>query len=125
MNLNRRTELFCGAVVREVARLRKEAGLSQNQLAPPSGLNQSTINLLEAGKTTPTVASLYRLADALGVSPAKILESALAELPALEKQIAKYVPPATEPVGCVAEDGVSRPKSAPKSTARKKPKRVK
>jgi transcriptional regulator with XRE-family HTH domain len=48
--------------------LRKRRGLSLRALAELGGLSANTISLVERGKTSPSVATLHRLATALGVS---------------------------------------------------------
>ena len=48
--------------------LRKKRGLSLRALAGLCGLSANTISLVERGKTSPSVATLHRLATALGVS---------------------------------------------------------
>jgi transcriptional regulator with XRE-family HTH domain len=48
--------------------LRKQRGLSLRALAGLCGLSANTISLVERGKTSPSVATLNRLATALGVS---------------------------------------------------------
>jgi transcriptional regulator with XRE-family HTH domain len=50
-----------------VYELRKAAGLTQRQLAERMGTTASVIARLEGGGTSPTVATLSRLADAVGV----------------------------------------------------------
>lgn len=55
-------------VGRNAARLRKEAGLTQEQLAERCGLSQQYLSGLESGRRNPTVVTLYELATALGVS---------------------------------------------------------
>lgn len=50
------------------ARLRKERGLTQEQLAERSGFSQQYLSDLERGRRNPTVITLYELAQALGVS---------------------------------------------------------
>jgi transcriptional regulator with XRE-family HTH domain len=55
------------------ARLRKEAGLTQEQLAERSGLSQQYISGLERGRRNPTVVTLYELAQALGVSHVELV----------------------------------------------------
>lgn len=47
---------------------REERGLSQNALAQSSGIARTTIGYLESGETTPSVATVELLAQALGVS---------------------------------------------------------
>ena len=51
----------------EVRRLREERGWSQRELAERMGATQSVIARLEAGGVVPTIATLDRVAAALGV----------------------------------------------------------
>ena len=55
-------------VGRNAARLRKAAGLTQEQLAERCGLSQQYLSTLESGKRNPTVVTLYEIAQGLGVS---------------------------------------------------------
>ncbi len=47
--------------------LRKERGLSLRALARASGLSANALSMIERGRTSPSVSTLYRLADALQV----------------------------------------------------------
>lgn len=49
-------------------KVREERGLSQRQLAARAGLTSSTISLIEHNKTSPSVASLKSLLDAIPLS---------------------------------------------------------
>jgi transcriptional regulator with XRE-family HTH domain len=60
-------------VGRNAARLRKAAGLTQEQLAERSGFSQQYISKLEQGRRNPTVVTLYELAAGLGATPADLL----------------------------------------------------
>jgi transcriptional regulator with XRE-family HTH domain len=55
-------------VGRNAARIRKERGLTQEQLAERSGLSQQYLSGLEQGRRNPTIVTLYELAEALEVS---------------------------------------------------------
>lgn len=50
------------------ARIRKERGLTQEELAERSGLSQQYLSGLERGKRNPTIVTLYEISQALGVS---------------------------------------------------------
>ena len=60
-------------VGRNAARLRGEAGLTQEQLAERSGFSQQYISKLEKGERNPTVVTLYELAQGLGVSHVELV----------------------------------------------------
>jgi transcriptional regulator with XRE-family HTH domain len=60
-------------VGRNAARLRKAAGLTQEQLAERSGFSQQYISKLEQGRRNPTIVSLYELANGLGASPVDLV----------------------------------------------------
>jgi transcriptional regulator with XRE-family HTH domain len=61
-----------------VKRRREAAGLSLRELAGRSGVSASMISDIERGAKSPTVATLVRLAGALGVGAAVLLEDAAA-----------------------------------------------
>ena len=48
--------------------LREMRGFSMRALATKSGLSANALSMIERGKTSPSVSTLYKLADALGVS---------------------------------------------------------
>lgn len=58
----------------ELRRLREQARFSQEELAFRAGLHRTYISLLERGLKSPTIDTLFRLADALKASPSKIVE---------------------------------------------------
>ncbi len=51
--------------------IRKERGLSQRELATRAGLTNGTISLIEQNRTSPSVASLKSLLDAIPISMAE------------------------------------------------------
>ena len=48
--------------------LREQRKVSMRALANQSGLSANALSMIERGKTSPSVSTLYKLADALGVS---------------------------------------------------------
>ena len=52
-------------VGRNLARLRRERGLTQEELEVRSGLSQQYLSSLERGRRNPTVITLYEIAQAL------------------------------------------------------------
>jgi len=59
--------------------LRERAGLSQRVLAERSGVSPNAIRLIERGQSSPTIATLHRLAGALGVRVLDLLGAQEAE----------------------------------------------
>ncbi|WP_187429555.1 HTH-type transcriptional regulator PuuR [Roseobacter fucihabitans] len=55
--------------------IRKKRGLSQRELAMRAGLTNGTISLIEQNKTSPSVASLKSLLDAIQVSMAEFFST--------------------------------------------------
>lgn len=52
---------------RNFARLRRERGLTQEQLEERSGFSQQYLSSLERGRRNPTVITIYELAQSMGV----------------------------------------------------------
>jgi transcriptional regulator with XRE-family HTH domain len=48
--------------------LREARNISMRALATKSGLSANALSMIERGKTSPSVSTLYKLADALGIS---------------------------------------------------------
>ena len=59
---------------KRVRALRREAGLSQEELAFRAGMKRSYVSDLERGTRNPSVRALERLALGLAVHPSKLLE---------------------------------------------------
>jgi len=55
-------------VASSLRQLREARGISMRTLATKSGLSANALSMIERGKTSPSVSTLYKLADALGVS---------------------------------------------------------
>lgn len=60
---------------KNVRRLRLAAGISQEELGFRTGMKRSYVSDLERGTRNPTVRALGRIAKALDVHPANLLES--------------------------------------------------
>lgn len=60
---------------KQVRRLRKKAGLSGVELATAAGVSQPFLSQLESGRTSVSIATLYRIARALEVHPSDLLPS--------------------------------------------------
>jgi transcriptional regulator with XRE-family HTH domain len=60
--------------------LRKEAGLTQEQLSFEAGIERNFVSLIERGINQPTIRVLFKLAYALGTSPSTILHHVEQEL---------------------------------------------
>ena len=61
-------------VGRNFARLRKEKGLTQEQVEARSGYSQQYLSSLERGRRNPTVITLLELSQALGVSHIELVK---------------------------------------------------
>jgi transcriptional regulator with XRE-family HTH domain len=61
-------------VGRNFATLRREKGLTQEDVEARSGFSQQYLSGLENGQRNPTVITLYELAQALGVDCVELLQ---------------------------------------------------
>lgn len=61
-------------VGRNFARLRRDRGLTQEQVEERSGFSQQYLSSLERGRRNPTVITLYELARALEVSHVELVQ---------------------------------------------------
>jgi transcriptional regulator with XRE-family HTH domain len=61
-------------VGRNVLRIRKSKGITQERLAEISGFSQQYISGLEKGQRNPTVVTVYELSVALGVNFIELLK---------------------------------------------------
>ncbi|MDB5650837.1 MAG: Transcriptional regulator, family [Hyphomicrobiales bacterium] len=73
-----------GQLGKTVQRLRKAYNLSLSELSEQSGVAKSIISQIERNETNPTLATIWRLAQALDVSIERVLQAAEDE-PFLEK----------------------------------------
>jgi transcriptional regulator with XRE-family HTH domain len=56
-----------------IRRHRTDAALSMRELARRSGVSQPLLSMIENGKSAPSIVTLYRVAEALGVTPQELL----------------------------------------------------
>ena len=77
-------EIAFGQVLRE---LRKGRDLSQETLALESGLERNYVSLLELGRNSASVKTIFKLAPALGISVAEFMS--MVEKMASEKRSSK------------------------------------
>lgn len=63
--------LAFGKVLRTV---RREVGLTQEQLALAADIDRTFVSLIERGERQPTVRVLFKLAAALQVSPVRLIQ---------------------------------------------------
>ncbi len=61
-------------VGRNVRRIRKDKGLTQETLAEVSGFSQQYLSDLERGRRNPSIVTLYELSQALGVSHVDLVQ---------------------------------------------------
>ncbi|WP_245882676.1 helix-turn-helix domain-containing protein [Yoonia sediminilitoris] len=61
-------------VGRNFARLRREKGLTQEEVEARSGFSQQYLSGLERGQRNPTIITLYELSQALGVSHIELVD---------------------------------------------------
>ncbi|MFJ1310890.1 helix-turn-helix domain-containing protein [Agrobacterium pusense] len=59
-----------------VLKVRRERNLSQEELSFRSGLTRAYLSGLEAGRRNPTIVSLNKLAEALGVDMESLVRNA-------------------------------------------------
>lgn len=60
-------EAFSVDVGQRLKQLREEQNISMRGLATKSGLSANALSMIERGKTSPSVSTLYKLSEALGV----------------------------------------------------------
>ncbi len=94
-------QVISGQLGQTIQRLRKAYNLSLSELAEQSGVAKSIISQIERNETNPTLATIWRLSQALDVSIERVLSSA-EEAPFLEKSARSDTPI------LVSEDGKMR-----------------
>lgn len=75
-DLDAGAQIVSGNLGKTVQRLRKAYNLSLSELAEQSGVAKSIISQIERNETNPTLATIWRLSQALDVSIERVLASA-------------------------------------------------
>jgi len=70
----------CVAFGEAVRQLRRDCRLSQDEFAVVADLHRTYVGGIERGERNPTLTTIYRIANALGVTPADLLARAREEL---------------------------------------------
>jgi XRE family transcriptional regulator, regulator of sulfur utilization len=94
-------QVISGQMGQTIQRLRKAYNLSLSELAEQSGVAKSIISQIERNETNPTLATIWRLSQALDVSIERVLSS-VEEAPFLERSARSDTPI------LVSEDGKMR-----------------
>lgn len=68
------------ALGRALRRLRHTAGLSQEQLGLEAEVQRNFISLIETGQNQPTITTIFKLAQALGVKASELVAEAEQEM---------------------------------------------
>jgi transcriptional regulator with XRE-family HTH domain len=61
-------------VAKNLRRLRRKGGLTQEELADRAGLNRNYIGMIEREENAPTVDAIEQIADALDVNPVVLFQ---------------------------------------------------
>lgn len=59
-----------------ISRLRTEKGMSQENLSAFAGIARSHLTMLENGRKTARIDTVFRIADALGIKPSELIQLA-------------------------------------------------
>ena len=79
-----------GAFIRDI---RKESGLTQEQLAEALGVSQRSISRWETGKTMPDYSLLPNICEVLGITVAELLEAERIEGDSVSKKQVSIMAP--------------------------------
>ena len=68
----RDAKAYSQLIGRRLRHFRTAQGLSQEQVAFDSGLNTNSVGMIERGLKSPTLFTLKRICDTLGITPAEL-----------------------------------------------------
>ncbi len=98
---NRAPIAITGQLGKTIQRLRKAYNLSLSDLAEQSGVAKSIISQIERNETNPTLATVWRLSQALDVTVERVLASSTRR-PFVEKLTAPTRPCSSRRTACAA-----------------------
>lgn len=67
MDMSKDEERYLNNVAKNISRIRKQKGMTQEQLAELTGMDAVSIGYIEQGKRRPTLRTLYKIGIALRV----------------------------------------------------------
>lgn len=70
----RRNRVFAETVGKNLARLRRQSGLSQEELGFRADFHRTDISKLERGEAAPGSETLFKISESLGVSASELFE---------------------------------------------------
>lgn len=91
-------EQSAGAVAENLRKLRETRGLSLDQLAELTGVSKSMLRQIETGKSSPTIATIWKIANGLRISFTALLRKP--EVQAEVKSFRHGEPLTGESTGC-------------------------
>jgi transcriptional regulator with XRE-family HTH domain len=100
-------------VARNVRSARAAAGLSLDALAARAEVSKGALVALEGARGNPNLATLVRLADALGWSVSSLMEDTRRDEPVVVAEAAEVLPLWTGPAGGTARLLLTNPRPAP------------
>lgn len=74
MSLTKSEKNYIKKIGKRIVELRKEKDIKQIDLATSINIEDSALRRIESGRTNPTVKTLLRIADALGVELTELLQ---------------------------------------------------
>ncbi len=90
--------------------VRSQRALTFDQLAKLSGVSKGMLVQIEQGKTNPSIGTLCKIANALGVAVSKFIETSAAPAVRAAKDKASWMPPASTGSGVAARLAVVDPR---------------
>lgn len=90
------------AVGRSIRDARRRADLSTREFAARCGVSQPFISTVERGQSTPSIATLYRMAEVLGIEPSELLPTSPSnDIDVIRADEGQFVPSSDHPESAV------------------------